>query len=1013
MTTFPEENIRQALLATFTSSNVELIQQAENYLKGLSSDLNFIIKAFKIIGKNGSTWSIVERQAFSVLIKNIITSWNDEMLINSFPTIQQHLIELLFDVTSEIGIRNITIAIIRHFFSNIEIAPLEKYIFGLFQNSGNDLWKMQATLLLMNEYTKQLNNRNASIHEFVNLFGQPLLQLYSYLTQETMKSDNFNVMINMRYNIVKSLWHCIRKEIPDSWKKNIDQFKQWNNILLLTYKTETPIMFQRRFPPSHFFFKEKRLAAHVIYSIYIRTVNIMDNKGKRGKKKSAPKIHDKKVAEIFLGEYSVKYMELFIDVLRSYINFEQTITDVSMNEIVSNRNISVLIVYLDSSVSNNNIFDHVWKPHLNDFFRFVLFPFIQFKKEDYRLMVESPNDFLFQNFEENDDIYSLRISASQVFYELLGYRNKIVINPFLKFVSDIVSDKSSSPQALDGILYLILHLKKVIDIEDSKVSSFLEKFAKEKVFQYSQSEYSYLVARSIAFLGEINFLFNIETLKQATQLIINALRHNDIVVRTQAAIAISKVIQTDDEICQNIKPLVPDILKTYIEIMGEIENSTLIASLSEFGNKFSDEMRPYALETCGSMIDMFLRLAQQEDEDEDGQIYDACTESLRTLYILLNAVLQSQENSSSVFVPLEEKIIPMLIYILNDDSLSFIDAGMEILTLYTYTSQYLSQNIWMLFPKIIEAYYSVPLYEYINHLLAPLDNFISYGKDYFLSQPQYVKAVFDIIANYLNDFDARESLCQAPTKLLSVLYQNCLGSLDHYFQNSMNMILQRLSKAKTPALKILLFDSLSDLIYYNPNAAFEFIENTRSVDQIFKLWFESIKKMTRVYDKKISSIGLSKLLEIGLLSGGSAISRSSVNICKNQLSLISNIQKQRREIEEKSKNQQQDILNGIQNMNNVDLSSLINGGDLDGIGDSAYIRDIMSQIKEINVEDEEPSDDQLEDETISTPLDNVDEVKLFASSLILVRNTNPQVFNQLIQQLDVQSRNQIQAILQS
>ena len=68
-------------------------------------------------------------------------------------------------------------------------------------------------------------------------------------------------------------------------------------------------------------------------------------------------------------------------------------------------------------------------------------------------------------------------------------------------------------------------------------------------------------------------------------------------MRLNAATSLHKLL-TKDEANDILKPVLGDLLKQYLKIMGEIDSEELVSALEEIVKHFKNDIGPFALRLC-------------------------------------------------------------------------------------------------------------------------------------------------------------------------------------------------------------------------------------------------------------------------------------------------------------------------------------------------------------------------------------------------------------------------------
>lgn len=82
-------------------------------------------------------------------------------------------------------------------------------------------------------------------------------------------------------------------------------------------------------------------------------------------------------------------------------------------------------------------------------------------------------------------------------------------------------------------------------------------------------------------------------------------------VRFYAACALQKILEIDEAV-KFIRPGIDQMLKVYLNLMNEFDNEELVNSFENIMEIFQNEIRPYAVDICSHLVNMYKRLIKQD-----------------------------------------------------------------------------------------------------------------------------------------------------------------------------------------------------------------------------------------------------------------------------------------------------------------------------------------------------------------------------------------------------------------
>ena len=153
---------------------------------------------------------------------------------------------------------------------------------------------------------------------------------------------------------------------------------------------------------------------------------------------------------------------------------------------------------------------------------------------------------------------------------------------------------------------------------------------------------------------------------------------------------------------------------------------------------------------------------------------------------------------------------------------------------------------------------------YLEDMLPALDNFVQYGAGHFITQPQYVKALYEMVADMFMDQKVGGSDRICACKLAEAMMLSLRGHVDACVGGFIDMAMGVLNSAeiKFKSYKIHVMEMVINGIYYNPVLALHCLEQKGLTNKFFTLWFGSIDQFSRVHDKKLCIVAIISLLSL-------------------------------------------------------------------------------------------------------------------------------------------------------
>jgi hypothetical protein len=198
--------------------------------------------------------------------------------------------------------------------------------------------------------------------------------------------------------------------------------------------------------------------------------------------------------------------------------------------------------------------------------------------------------------------------------------------------------------------------------------------------------------------------------------------------------------------------------------MNEIDNERLITSLQTLVEVFGEEVEPFAISIIKELIDKFL-LLYLEEEEENTDYARICMNCLQTIISIFDAI----KSRSEIFDKIQPIYYPLINKIMTIDGFEYMDEGLRLLTYVTFYPERLFDEVWDVYDNIMSASDSFA-YDYSANFLPSLDNIISKETDSYLQSGRVEKS-YKYVAKYLEDEKAYDGDCINSARLISVIFQ--------------------------------------------------------------------------------------------------------------------------------------------------------------------------------------------------------------------------------------------------
>mmetsp|Transcript_20947 Transcript_20947/g.85380 ORF Transcript_20947/g.85380 Transcript_20947/m.85380 type:complete len:1027 (-) Transcript_20947:2588-5668(-) len=870
--------------------------------------------------------------------------------------------------------------------------------------SGDDR-RLRAALIALRVVTKvyefkmekegEVNPRAALNHVVEQVFPK-ILELNNALEQklvETRGMDDFALELQ-RY-IFKIFWSSTEFALPPYILNSNDAFRDWMHALVTALRRPVSAEATQGITDPdelgrHPAWKVKKWLGHIMHKYF----HLYGDPQR-------VRPHLKPFADNFLNNYAGPVTSAMLEVL-SWPS-QHGIT-------VSPRVANLALNYIEQAIFPAITYA-VIRERIDVFLTEIVFPYMCVNDSDLELWDSDPLEYVRKTYDVLEDFYSPRAAACNIVYSLGRLRAEKTVIPFLRHLATILNAYASaadgSPQKdaearrKDGALLALGHVKEKLLLK-SDLRENLGVILVHHVQPEFKSKYPFLRARTCWLFGQLvstdsDIMDNMIT--PSLQGILGCLSDSDFPVRVQAAVDIRFFLRNNTAKLL-IAPELENLFNHLFRLIDEIDNTYIIATIEELVQRFENQIPPLANALCMKLAATYLRAASAGDEDEESNL--AAVHCLQAIDTVLQSLSQHPSNAR-IFQSIEPSLAQVFNVMFDVDNMEFFEESLDVLSTFIHASAEqgeISPYLWTIYPKIFEAFETWAI-DFADHLMAPIENYISMGTETFLAgrigDASYVDKVVQMVARLwgeqLDDSDA-----DMGTRLAEIVMLNCKGRLDGVVTELIQMIIRRLTIAKTNQLRIRLFSNVGCALYYNPALTLRALSELGCVQQVFVTWIGNLSMFPRIHDKKTSVVGLSSILTLPAEALPAEVQAGFIEVITSILKLLELIAQQRNEREQEHRRNALELLRESEASKNVEFQD---NEDAEDELTSSYRHDY------------DDSDDFFETEDegdFESPLDEVDEVLYFVQSFREMTEVN---MRSVMERLDQEQLNSLQTFFRT
>ena len=423
------------------------------------------------------------------------------------------------------------------------------------------------------------------------------------------------------------------------------------------------------------------------------------------------------------------------------------------------RVVTLCLNYLEEGVRYKRAWSDL-KPQLAPLFLGVLFPLLCFSERDQKQWDEDPVEYVRKEFDVIEDFYNPRTAATSVVIDLARARGKEALPIFVGHCSaklnEALNATEMAPLAQKGGALLCLGALHDKLHKKAEYKDILEGMLYMHVLPELQSKVGFMRARAVWVFGQFAksvFANGSATQPAQFQEVFNGvmvlLGDRELPVRVQAALAINGFVEAN---CapEAVLAVLPQLVDALFKLMNDIGNEEVVQTLDNLIERYGEQMAPYAVQIVGALSQNFLRLfEEQEDEEDDDAL--AAMWVLQAISTMMEAVSDKPEvppaheptlcpdlspgptpspcpisnlnpspspdrslytspylalNRGQVYVQMEAALMPMLHKMMGESAREYFEDVNEVLSYLTYYSPVISEELWGIFPRLHEAFHT-------------------------------------------------------------------------------------------------------------------------------------------------------------------------------------------------------------------------------------------------------------------------------------------------------------------
>lgn len=488
---------------------------------------------------------------------------------------------------------------------------------------------------------------------------------------------------------------------------------------------------------------------------------------------------------------------------------------------------------------------------------------MSFSEADEELWEMDPVEYIRQKFDVFDDISSPVPAAESLLHGLCKTR-KGILNSVMSAFFQIINNPNITPKERDGALHMIGSLADVLP-KKKVFKDQVEQLLVTYVFPGFQSPQGHLRARSCWVLHSFHEIKikNPENLAKIMQLSTNALLTDPALpVKVEAAVAIQMFLVSQPESGKFIEGQVKNITIELLKVIRETENEDLTNVLQKIVCSFTDQLVPIAVDICQHLVTTFRQVLEGDDSNDDRAI--TAMGLLNTMETLLSVM----DEKPDVIASLHPIVIQVIVHILQTNINEFYEEAFSLI--YDLTSKNISSDMWTML-ELIYTMFEKDGIDYFLDMMPTLYNYVTVDTNAFLSNNNYVLALFNMSKKVLTSNDVTEEAECNAAKLLEVMILQCRGRINECIPSFVELALGRLIReVKTSELRTMCLQVVIAALYTNTAPLLEMLSkqpmpntNDSILNHFVKQWIHDTDCFLGIHDRKMWVIGMCTLISLG------------------------------------------------------------------------------------------------------------------------------------------------------
>ncbi|CAD6891703.1 unnamed protein product [Tilletia laevis] len=517
------------------------------------------------------------------------------------------------------------------------------------------------------------------------------------------------------------------------------------------------------------------------------------------------------------------------------------------------------------------------KPSVNDIVQKFVLPTLSWSATDEELWELDSADYVRSQTEGNDDHASPTFAAKDFLTLLVTKRAKTTLQPQLEFITAVITGYPGTYNAAqkDGALRMCCALSSLM-VKHPLVADTLDSFVLNHVVPELTSEHRFLRFHACEVIKEfdkdgMNWQSD-KTLEAAFSGIMSCLGDSELPVRVAAAEATGFLIQ-HDEVRVALAPRAAEVMQVFLKLADEADLDNLGQVQQTFFEEFQTELLPFAVQFVTQIATTYRRLLLEinnmsGDGDEGIELSDISADETDKSFATMNClatifqVVDAAQSSPPILEEMEAVILPIISLTLEKEAIDFYDDCFEVTDALTFYQKKISPALWQLFGQMYQSLKGSGI-DFFAEMFNTLDNLITWGADTFKQNAEYRNMLFDILNTVMTSEHLGINDRVSGAKLADSILLSLKESVNDAYAGVLGLILPGVYDTNKDALQLRKWSTVVvlDMIYLNQQLTLSILETRGETVKFFTILMGTVlSTYSRVHEKRVAILGFLSLL---------------------------------------------------------------------------------------------------------------------------------------------------------